>query len=159
MGHHTRMGTIQQRGYRHWSLLLGYQGNAMFNNVCSPYNKRIQLYFTGHWTAVVLAFYWWGDWPVKLILNTYGAFLGTRVFAPFYPLVLPVITGCLRAKSVPETHYYRHGFPFLTPDSNQRVISRFLKSLMSWYWVDEMNYKICKQIKDVISFHRTNFKY
>ena len=92
-------------------------------------------------------------WPVKLILNTYGAFLGTRVFAPFYPLVLPVITGCLRAKSVPEMHYYRHGFPFLTPDSNQRVISRFLKSLRSWYWVDEMNFKICKQIKDVISFH------
>ena len=66
--------------------------------VCSPYNKRIQLYSTGHWTAVVLAFYWWGDWPVKLILNTYGAFQATRVFAPFYPLVLPVIAGYLRAK-------------------------------------------------------------
>ena len=156
------MGTIQQRGYRHWSLLLVYPGNAMFNNVCSPYNKRIQLYSTGHWTAVVLAFYRWWD-PYDLLIRTHPKYIwcvpGNLVFAPFYPLVLPVITGCLRAKSVPEMHYYRHGFPFLTPDSNQRVISRFLKSLMSWYWVDEMNYKICKQIKDVISFHRTNFKY
>ena len=35
-------------------------------------------------------------------------------------------------KSVPGTHYYGHVFPS-TPDSNQRVISRFLQSLMSWY--------------------------